>query len=426
MVHLNLSMCISYTCSFVVMSAGAVFRLLADDPRAGRMIAAADALAARMRTQGGLTPNCDIYYVTPGVNGKVTKMLARGGLTPNCEIYHITPGVDGKAPHLPHGWKPPAYATRDVGGVFSLVSLAAYALATRPGVPLARETIARTPQDVHHLVQRYTTEDAQRGVFDTIRTWYKDGTPQLEQPMVPAPHVLWDISVEHSLRVVRHGTRKSWHANGQLYMSIDYTMGELNGVVDVWDSTGRLNSRNNYHMGTLHGEWRSVDRAKNLITDGCYFRGRKVGQWKRYIISSGMLVSERYYVDGKENGVRRTWNDCGFLTQIVRVVDGQQIPPLITVRYTKGAYKGTTITNRFHSATSAITHVGMKPMRTARLRLDLAEPCVRPGSPRGTRYRKRVKFDYVTDESPLAEYGFGIQLLDELSVPLDLVLYKND
>jgi len=66
------------------------------------------------------------------------------------------------------------------------------------------------------------------------RGWYQNGQ-------------LWYES--NYLQDQRHGIRRGWHENGQFWFETNYYHNKLHGISRGWDDGGKLNYEYNYHYG---------------------------------------------------------------------------------------------------------------------------------------------------------------------------------
>jgi antitoxin component YwqK of YwqJK toxin-antitoxin module len=134
-----------------------------------------------------------------------------------------------------------------------------------------------------------------------------------------------------------HGTIKSWHSNGQQKNETMFKNGKKNGLKRTWDNYGQLETQTFYKDGKevevqeeslydINGNgvsWILIENASQPFT------GKAISTYRYGRTSSnGQLQSEVLYIDGKKNGLKRTWYEDGQLqleeTYVDNELDGLQ------------------------------------------------------------------------------------------------------
>ncbi|WP_266365186.1 toxin-antitoxin system YwqK family antitoxin [Tellurirhabdus rosea] len=96
--------------------------------------------------------------------------------------------------------------------------------------------------------QEITYHDSKNRVA-TIRSYYYDGVIFAEDHYVVRP--TYENFSANDAQLVRHGSSRIWHRNGQVYVIGDYKDNQLNGPFQVFYESGALKRREFYRLGRV-------------------------------------------------------------------------------------------------------------------------------------------------------------------------------
>jgi antitoxin component YwqK of YwqJK toxin-antitoxin module len=101
---------------------------------------------------------------------------------------------------------------------------------------------------------------------------------------------------------VRHGTAKSWFANGKPQMDGFYQYGKRSGTFTYWHENGQVASTGEYRDGLAQGNWIWWHENGQKSAVGKYESGVLLGDW-RWWNEEGKLTKQQTY-DGTESVTR--------------------------------------------------------------------------------------------------------------------------
>jgi len=123
--------------------------------------------------------------------------------------------------------------------------------------------------------------------------YYVSGAKQME-----------GLSLEEDKEVYQ-GLVKWYHENGNVFQTVTYNKGILNGKRQVYYENGKLKTEENYKEGKKEGKWKGLYENGNAKEIGYYENGQKEGVWKIYY-SNGKLKNEGKYVFDRKVDIWKT------------------------------------------------------------------------------------------------------------------------
>ena len=101
--------------------------------------------------------------------------------------------------------------------------------------------------------------------------------------------------------------RRFWNSSGILGMEYGLKDERMHGLFRTWYENGQLLHISYYIEGKEHGEAKQYDENGNQIGSYVMERGTGLDLW--YHNQGGSLAEEREYCDGKLHGYERWWNE---------------------------------------------------------------------------------------------------------------------
>ena len=101
-----------------------------------------------------------------------------------------------------------------------------------------------------------------------------------------------------------------WYPNGNKFFSGIYSKGIKDGLFTFYDINGDLKSEIEYKNDVFNGIY------KDQSSEGVYLDGKKNGIWKTYL--NGEVLSEIEYKNDVFNGIYKTLSDQGFYVSGVK------------------------------------------------------------------------------------------------------------
>lgn len=110
---------------------------------------------------------------------------------------------------------------------------------------------------------------------------------------------------------VRVGGWTFYHENGQVAKKVTYIDGLPDGKVEIRRVDGTLSYSREYSLGKRVGEWLTYDASgEKRVREEHYVDGKNDGVWKTWY-DNGKPWRETSFKDGKRHGVAKEWNDDG-------------------------------------------------------------------------------------------------------------------
>jgi len=123
----------------------------------------------------------------------------------------------------------------------------------------------------------------------TVKSYFEDGKLNYEAPFVDS---------------IENGTEKDYYDNGKLKGEVIYANGKRNGIAKWYNKKGKLECQATYVNDSV---------TNGVVRDDC--GENETEPEKRYYV-------ERPYVNGKENGLEKTFYDNGVLAEETPIKNG--------------------------------------------------------------------------------------------------------
>jgi uncharacterized protein len=154
----------------------------------------------------------------------------------------------------------------------------------------------------------------------TLKTWHSNGQQKDEAILKNGK---------------KNGLKRTWYEDGLLYLEETYVDNELDGLQKKWGKDGRLETQTYFENG------KEVEVQEESLYDGngvsCIwifmenasrpFTGKAISNYSTYgygrTVRNEQLKSEVLYIDGKKNGLKRTWFKDGQLQLEETYVDNE-------------------------------------------------------------------------------------------------------
>ena len=123
----------------------------------------------------------------------------------------------------------------------------------------------------------------------------------------------------------RHGTAKTWYADGRPENEIPFVHGKEQGLWRRHHPNGRVMTEAPHVSGKAHGVMKIYDERGVLRGEIPWQRGKEQGLAKMYH-ASGKLSEERPFLDGQAHGTVNVYDENGALTKQKRYSHGRELP----------------------------------------------------------------------------------------------------
>ncbi|MXW74031.1 MAG: SUMF1/EgtB/PvdO family nonheme iron enzyme [Gammaproteobacteria bacterium] len=107
-----------------------------------------------------------------------------------------------------------------------------------------------------------------------------------------------------------HGTKETYHSNGQLKEKADYKNGQMDGPAEFYHSNGQLEKSETYKEGQLHGTRKSYYENGQLREEANYENGQREGAYETYH-SNGQLREKGTVKEGQPDGPFESYAENG-------------------------------------------------------------------------------------------------------------------
>lgn len=107
-----------------------------------------------------------------------------------------------------------------------------------------------------------------------------------------------------------NGQGKTYHLNGKIHLTGNYTNGEKNGLFKEYDDNGNLETEYSMLNGELNGEMKTYYSNGKLKKSGNYLKGEEHGNFVEYD-EYGNKLAEYVMLNGKKNGVFKFYEKNG-------------------------------------------------------------------------------------------------------------------
>lgn len=122
---------------------------------------------------------------------------------------------------------------------------------------------------------------------------------------------------------VPYGTFTYYHTNGKLKSTTDFIQGVHKVKTVIYHENGHKASEGVFVDQVKDGVWNYYSSNDILITVENYAMGKRTGTWKVFSSESGNLLEEKNYLNGKLNGVHKTYYTDGEVSLEVTYLDGK-------------------------------------------------------------------------------------------------------
>lgn len=122
---------------------------------------------------------------------------------------------------------------------------------------------------------------------------------------------------------VPYGTFTYYHTNGKLKSTTDFIQGVHKVKTVIYHENGHKASEGVFVDQVKDGVWNYYSSNDILITVENYAMGKRTGTWKVFSSESGNLLEEKNYLNGKLNGVHKTYYTDGEVSLEETYLDGK-------------------------------------------------------------------------------------------------------
>lgn len=122
---------------------------------------------------------------------------------------------------------------------------------------------------------------------------------------------------------VPYGTFTYYHTNGKLKSTTDFIQGVHKVKTVIYHENGHKASEGVFVDQVKDGVWNYYSSNDILITVENYAMGKRTGTWKVFSSESGNLLEEKNYLNGKLNGVHKTYYTDGEVSLEEIYLDGK-------------------------------------------------------------------------------------------------------
>lgn len=122
---------------------------------------------------------------------------------------------------------------------------------------------------------------------------------------------------------VPYGTFTYYHTNGKLKSTTDFIQGVHKVKTVIYHENGHKASEGVFVDQVKDGVWNYYSSNDILITVENYAMGKRTGTWKVFSSESGNLLEEKNYLNGKLNGVHKTYYTDGEVSLEENYLDGK-------------------------------------------------------------------------------------------------------